>query len=231
MVSKLIRKIETKQLERDLDKFPRKYAVILVPGFFGRASNLIPLRSELERLFERHQIDAKVVIHSNGLLTGKLSEMTYALENTILSHINSSEIIVIAHSFGGRVAAQTITNIAPKYPNKNFLLFTNATILGDRPVGHIIEFKILLYSFVSGAIRDWDEIKLPCDLENVECENFYSDGDNLVKIEYIENGRSPGKVTHVYHGLTHKEMISPKILSELFLYLENWISKQEASSS
>lgn len=134
MLSRLIRKIETKRLERDIDKFPRKYTVILVPGFFGKASALIPLRSELEKLFERHQIDAKVVIHSNGLLTGKLSEMTDALENMILGHIKTSEIIVIAHSFGGRVAAQTISNIAPKYPNKNFLLVTNATILGSRPV-------------------------------------------------------------------------------------------------
>lgn len=80
-------------------------------------------------------------------------------------------------------------------------------------------------------MRDWNKINLPCELKNVECENFYSDGDTLVRYEYIENGKTPGKVTHVYRGLTHKEMISPKILSELFLYLENWILKQEASSN
>lgn len=231
MISKFIRKIETKRLERNVDHNPSKYIVILVPGFFGRASRLIPLKTSLDRLFDKHDIDAKVLIHSNGLLTGKFSEMTDALRATITNDIDDSDVIIIAHSFGGRIASQVVSELAPIYPNKNFLLITNATILGERPVGHIVELKILLYSLVSASIRDWDRINLPNKLKNVECESFYSDGDELIRIEYVANERSHSEITHVYHGLTHQEMISPKVLSELFLYLENWISRQNASSN
>ena len=130
--------------------------IILIPGMGAPVSQLFELVNALrnENAFTEYGVTSVELGLSLGDFSLTLENLTQKIERELLSRLVVKQIVLYAHSHGGRFASELATYLQTKYPNLELIVITGGTPIQDRP-------RSLRNWLFSLSFRQWPQISQP----------------------------------------------------------------------
>ncbi|MFA6272752.1 MAG: hypothetical protein WC693_06735 [Patescibacteria group bacterium] len=180
--------------------------MLLLPGMGAPVSQLFELVNALrsDQSFQAYGVTALELGLSLGDFSLTLQKLIQKIESKLLDKTTVEELILYAHSHGGRFASELSTYLQKQHPGIHIILITGGTPILERP-------KSFHNWLLSLAFRNWPHINQP------QLDMFfalYSDGDEVVDMQHATNA-SQAKLI-VLDEFSHTDFIdSDKIIPVL----------------
>lgn len=149
--------------------------VILIPGMGAPVSQLFELVNALrsDDSFQEYGITAIELGLSLGDFSFTLETLIHKVEEELLSRAKVEQIVLFAHSHGGRFASELATYLKKAHTNLDLVVITAGTPIEVRP-------QSLTNWLISLAFRQWPKVNQP------QLDMFfalYSKTDKIVNTE------------------------------------------------
>lgn len=205
-----------------IQEYPQKKHILLIPGMSGPAWQLFPIARFLRKELDDTEYSVTIVplgfsweTNANlNLISTTLVKSI--LEKNIPNHkqgkAETTDFILIGHSYGGRIAWNTASFIQKHYPHIKLQLITMASPLDFKPSLPLISF--ITNSF-SKAFREWSPLH-ELDLKKIHFTALYSDADIVVNAA-CATSKVEKRYLKKLAGVAHFQFLEPEKIGQTLL--------------
>lgn len=201
-----IEKLLTKKSPECRFDLQKSHHILILPGLSGYVGGLFAL----VRYFRNSQVDYAVTAIPLGLNSASLNTIVQGaaqiIEEGLFKKSKPKKVILLGHSFGGRIACMLVNELKKKYPDVVYEVMTLGSPLGSLRSGYLPWYKDLIFAWFSVAYRQ-DKLIIQPNQEATKFVGLYSKDDKLVSTEFAKS-EYKGKLIELA-GLSHNDLICP----------------------